>query len=88
MNTSAKAIEQLQQAQATTKEAIETINNLIAAHDYQDVAAMIAQAAAGLLESATLLMHSKDEEALAALELADDFLDSVYDIIEAELDDE
>jgi hypothetical protein len=33
-------------------------------------------------------MQSQDETALAALESADDLLDSVYDIIEGDLDEE
>ena len=88
MNTSDTAIKQLQQAMTTTEQAVNTINNLIAAHDYQDVASLVAQAADALLEAATLLMQSQDEAALDALENADDLIESVYNIIEGELDDE
>jgi hypothetical protein len=88
MNTSDTAIKQLQQAMTTTEQAVNTINNLIAAHDYQDVASLVAQAAGALLEAATLLMQSQDEAALDALENADDLIESVYNIIEGELDDE
>jgi hypothetical protein len=88
MNTSTEAVKLLQQALTTTRTAADTIDNLIADHDYQDVAGLVTQAAAALLDAAALLMQSQDEAALAALEHADDFLDAVYDIIEADLDDE
>ena len=86
MNTSAEAVTLLQQALETTRSAAETIDNLIAVHDYQDVAGLVTLAAAALLESAALLMQSQDEAALGALESADDLLDAVYDIIEGDLD--
>jgi hypothetical protein len=88
MNTSAEAIKRLQQALAQTHDARSVIDNLIADHDYQDVATLVTQAAAAMLESAIALMQSQDETALAALESADDLLDSVYDIIEGDLDEE
>ena len=88
MNTSAEAIQQLDQALATTRSALNTIENLIAVHDYQDVAQLVTQAAAALLETARLLMESQDEAALDMLENADDLLDTVYDIIEADLNEE
>lgn len=88
MNTSTEAIRKLEQAQKETREAIAVVDNLIAAHDYQDVATLVAKAALALLESATLLMHSKDEDALNALEHADDLLDNVYDIIEGDLEED
>jgi hypothetical protein len=88
MNTSNEAIKLLQQALAQTRDAQKVIDNLIADHDYQDVATLVTQAAAALLESAALLMQSKDEAALDALENADDLLDSVYSIIDAETDED
>jgi hypothetical protein len=88
VNTSAEAAKLLQQAQTTTQDARRVIDNLIAAHDYQDVASLVTQAAAALLQSAALLMQSQDEAALDALENADDLLDSVWSIIDAETDDE
>lgn len=88
MNTSAEAIRKLELAQKETREAILVVDNLIAAHDYQDVATLVAKAASALLESATLLMQSNDEAALAALEHADDLLDNVYDIIEGDLEED
>lgn len=88
MNTSSAAIQRLQQAQAMTREAAAIMNDLIAPHDYQDVAVIVAQAAEALLEAATCLMQSQDEDAFAAIERADDHLDALYAIIDAELDDE
>lgn len=87
MNTSTEALRLLQEALSTTRAATQVIDNLIADHDYQDVASLVSQAAAALLESATLLMQSKDESALDALEQADDLLDSVYNIIDGETDE-
>ena len=88
MNTSAEAISLLEQALATAHSAENTIENLVATHDYQDVASLVTQAAVALLESASLLMKSQDEAALDMLESADDLLDAVYGIIEADLDEE
>jgi hypothetical protein len=88
MTTSSEAIRNLEQASGAVQAAINNIENLIVDHDYQDVAALVAGAAAALLECATLLMQSKDEAAVVALERADDFLDSVWEIIEAEADEE
>lgn len=88
MHTSQEAVSQLQQALATTRGAVNTIDNLIAEHDYQDVASLVAQAAASLLESTVLLMQSRDEAAIDALENAEDLLEAVYSIIDAELDED
>lgn len=88
MTTSSESIKTLEQAIANTRAALGNIDNLIAAHDYQDVASLVTQAAAALLESAVFLMQSNDEDAFGALERADDLLDSVYDIIDSELDEE
>ncbi len=88
MNTSTEATNQLEQALSTTRQAVAVIDNLIADHEYQDVASLVAQAAAKLLEAAAALMRSDDETGLSALEGADDLLDAVYDIIDGETDDE
>lgn len=88
INTSGEASKRLEQALATTKEAIQVIDNLIADHEYQDVASLVAQAAAKLLEAAGALMQSDDEAGITALESADDLLDAVYDIIDGETDEE
>jgi hypothetical protein len=88
MNTSAEATKHLGQALSSTREAAKIIENLIVAHDYQDVALLVTQAAAELLETAAALMQSQDESAVAHLEDADNLLDAVWDIIDAETDDE
>jgi hypothetical protein len=86
MNTSAEVVTLLQQALDSSRRAAEAIDDLIAVHDYQDVAGLVTLAAGALLEAAALLMQSQDEAALEALENADDLLDAVYDIIEGDLD--
>ena len=63
-------------------------DDLIVAHDYRDVASLVTNAAAALLQSATYLMLSKDEDAFEALGQADDYLDAVYDIIDSEIEEE
>ncbi len=88
INTSSEASKRLEQALVTTREAVSVIDNLIADHEYQDVASLVAQAAAKLLEAASALMQSNDETGLAALESADDLLDAVYDIIDGETDED
>ncbi len=88
MNTSSEAVRLLQEALAKTQVATRVIQDLIIEHDYQDVAGLVAQAGAALLESAALLMQSQDEAALSALEKADDLLDEVYAIIDGETDDD
>jgi hypothetical protein len=88
MNTSTRAIDLLAQAQRSTTEARAVIDDLIAPHDYQDVATLVAQAAAELLQAAADLMHSQDEAALDALGRADDLLDAVYDIIDGETEED
>jgi hypothetical protein len=88
MNTSTEAIRLLEQAGITTAQATGVIDNLIADHDYQDVASLVAQAAGHLLQAATLLMQSNDEDAFGALEAADDILDAIYGIVDADLEDE
>lgn len=88
MNTSAEASRLIEQALATTRESTRVIQNLMVAHDYQDVAALVTQAAAALLQSASQLMQMQDEAALASLADADDLLDAVYDIIDAETDED
>ncbi len=87
MNTSTEAIKTLETALQNASEAVNIIDNLLVAHDYQDVASLVGKAAVRLLEAANLLMHSQDTDALAALENADDLLDAVYDIIDADLNE-
>lgn len=88
MQTSSAAIALLEQAQKTSKDAAQVIENLIAQHDYQDVALIITHAAAELLETAKLLMYSQDVAAFESLERAEDLLDSFYDIVDSEIDEE
>jgi hypothetical protein len=88
MNTSQEALRLLEQAAAQTAEANSVIQNLIVEHDYQDVATLVAQAASRLLEAASFLMQSNDEDAFGALEAADDLLDVIYGIIDSELDED
>ncbi len=88
MNTASRASELLGQALNTTHDAERVINDLIVAHDYQDVALLVTQAAAELLEAAVQLMQSQGETAFEAMEKAEDLLDAVYDIIDGELDEE
>jgi hypothetical protein len=88
MNTSSEAVRLLQEALTKAQSAAQVINDLIVEHEYQDVASLVTQAGAALLESAALLMQSKDEDALNMLEQADDLLDSVYAIIDGETDED
>ena len=88
MNTSVEATKKLQDAFKTAREAQAIIDNLIAPHDYQDVASLITQAAAAMLEAATLFMEKHDEDALAKIEEADDLVEAMYDIIDGDLDEE
>lgn len=88
MNTSTRAAELLQQALATTHDAEHVLNDLIVAHDYQDAALLVTQAAAALLQSAALLMQSEGDAAFDAIETAEDVLDTLYQLIDAEIDDD
>jgi phosphate uptake regulator len=88
MNTSVEATKKLQDALKLAREAQSIIDNLIAPHDYQDVATLIAQAAASMLEAATLFMEKHDEDALAKIEEADDLVEAMYDIIDGDLDED
>jgi hypothetical protein len=88
MNTSTRANELLQAALKSTREATGVIDNLIANHDYQDVASLVTQAGTALLEAATLLMASDGDGAIEYMERAEDLLDSVYAIIDGEIDEE
>lgn len=88
MNTTSRASELLQQALTSAREAEGVVNDLIVAHDYQDVALLVTQAAAALLESAALLMQADADAAFDQIEQAEDLLDTVYNIIDGELDEE
>lgn len=88
MNTSTAAIQQLQDSLAGAQKAADTIENLIAEHDYQDVAQLVTHAGAALLEAAKYLMEKDDETAFESLEKAEELLDAVYGIIDAETEDD
>ncbi len=88
MRTSTEVVQMLQEALARTKSATQALNDLAIEHEYQDVAALVIQASAALLEAASLLLESHDEDALDALETADDLLDEVYKIIDGETDED
>lgn len=88
MNTSNEAVKRLQEAIKAATGAGDVVENLVAEHDYQDVAALLTQAAAALLESASHLMQENDEVALDHLDHAEDLLDAVYEIIDGEVDEE
>lgn len=86
--TSNEAIAQLEAAAAQAHKAAHTIDNLLAAHDYQDVAALSVRAAKLLLEAAIAFMRNDDVTAFAGLESSGDLVDALYDIVDGELDDE
>ncbi len=88
MNTSAEALRLLGEALANTQAASAVIDDLIAPHDYQDVAMLVVRASALMLESTMRLMELKPDAALEALESADDLLDAFYDIIDGEVGEE
>ncbi|MCC6801636.1 MAG: hypothetical protein IT319_02030 [Anaerolineae bacterium] len=88
MNTSTRASELLRQALTSAREAESVVNDLIVAHDYQDVALLVTQAAAALLDAAALLMQSDADAAFDQIERAEDLLDTVYGIIDGELDED
>lgn len=87
MNTSAEAIKQLEESLTAARRASEIIENLIAPHDYQDVAFLTTNSAIKMLEAAMLLMQKDDETAFDALEDAEDLLDEVYGIIDEDTDE-
>jgi hypothetical protein len=86
--TSQEAINQLEVAAGQAHKAALTIDNLLAAHDYQDVAGLAARAGQALLEAAVSLMKSDDEAAFRSIDAAEDLLDAFYDIVGGDLDDE
>ena len=88
MNTSTEAIKQLQDALDAAQRATDVIDNLLAEHDYQDVASLTAQAAAALLSSAIALMQSQDESAMEFFDITEDLMEAVYNIIDGELDED
>ena len=86
--TSNEAVNQLETASQQAHKAALTIDNLLAAHDYQDVAGIAARAGQALLEAAAAFMKSDDEAAFQSIDSAEDLLSALYDIVGGELDDE
>jgi len=86
--TSGEAVIQLEAAITQVQKASHTIDNLLAAHDYQDVAGFAARAGSALLEAAAAFMRGDDEAAFRAIETSEDLMDALYDIVDGELDDE
>lgn len=82
MNTTPEAINKLEQAQQLARQAAAILDDLIVPNDFQDVAGLTALAAAELLKATTLLLQSKPDEAIKAIEECDELVDEVYDIIE------
>jgi hypothetical protein len=88
MHTSHEAVQLLTEALNAAQHAKQVIDDLIVEHDYQDVASLVTSACIQLIESAALLMQSDDEGAFDRLSDADDILDAVYAIIDAETDED
>ena len=88
MNTSTEALRLLREALTKAEAATAVIDDLLAPHDYQDVAMLVVRASALMLQSTMRLLESNPDAALVALEGADDLLDAVYDVIDSETDGE
>jgi len=86
MNTSSEVVKQLQETIEKLQTAQNTLENLIAVHDYQDVAALVIQASEALLHAGIALMQSEDNNALDLVETAEDLLEEMYKIIDGDLD--
>lgn len=86
MNTSSEVAKQLQETIEKLQSAQNTLENLIAVHDYQDVAALVIQSAEALLHAAVALMQSEDNNAIELVESAEDLLEEMYKIIDGDLD--
>lgn len=86
MNTSSEVVKQLQDAIQKTQSAQNVLDNLIAVHDYEDIATLVLQAAEALLHAASALMQHEDENALQLVESAEDLIDEMYKIIDGDMD--
>ena len=86
MNTSSEVAKQLQETIEKLQTAQNTLENLIAVHDYQDVTALVIQSAEALLHAAVALMQSEDNNAIELVESAEDLLEEMYKIIDGDLD--
>lgn len=88
METSSMAVGQLAQALSAAREASRIIDNLIAEHEYQDVASLTVKAAAELLQATTHMMQSQSDMALSAMDAADELMDAVFTIIDGEVEED
>ena len=86
--TSSEAIKRLENAQNELKAATQVIQNLIAPHDYADVAVFVVRAAEALSRAAIALMGSDDAAAFEAIDQSDDLMDAAFEIVSGDLDDE
>ncbi|MGB7341067.1 MAG: hypothetical protein WBC91_19380 [Phototrophicaceae bacterium] len=86
MKTSADVIKQLQEAVEKSQAAQQTLENLIAVHDYQDVAALVMQSSEALLHATIAFLQSDDKTALDLVESAEDLLEDMYNVIDGDLD--
>lgn len=84
MNTSTEAVKKLEAAIETAQNAESVIAELVAPHDYQDVAQLLTRAGNSLLQAASLLMQKEAAQGLEFLDSAEELIDAVYDIIEAD----
>jgi len=85
---SSEVIKHLEEARKETQSALQTVNNLIVEHEFQDMADLIARGADALLEASLLLMKSQDVDALSAMERADEYVARVYEIMDDEIDED
>ncbi len=85
---SSEVIKHLEEARKETQSALQTVNNLIVEHEFQDMVDLIARGADALLEASLLLMKSQDVDALSAMERADEYVARVYEIMDDEIDED
>jgi hypothetical protein len=78
------AIRKLQQANESVRSAITKIDEHVEESDYNDMAALVSNAASSLLKAAVHLLEERDEAAFDMLEQADDFLDAAMDVVDEE----
>ncbi|MFZ4813778.1 MAG: hypothetical protein ACOYL5_04525 [Phototrophicaceae bacterium] len=88
MNTPAEALKQLETAIAASHQASDILDDLLVAHDYQDVALLVSKAAGKLLEAAAHLLREEDEMAFVTLEESDDLLETFYKVMDEDFEDD
>ena len=88
MSTSSEVVKSLEQALTATRTALQQTDDLIVAHDYQDVASLVTNAAAALLAIRHLPdVLSKDEDAFRGAWSGTLPGHAVYDIIDSEIEE-